>query len=429
MSKISDREFGALIDPGSEEYAPTMQEIDKERQVQKIVTAELSHIEWLLEKPMLDPYSGEEEKFHVTDPEIFWQDISYLRSDYLQQVNDPELQQGLAEKITRVENKVYKQFIPFIESKINTFGWQNSPLEKHLYQEKLSTEESVLDNFERAYKFFEQSKISKEEQIMFLSEIERLKEKFDRYQKEPTLFTFERIEEELQEELLEFRDSDFYEPPKKILKSLDHEETRKERITKLNLSLAKAHSLDEIAIRMQEEKIRTRCEERAKSLLRYLGYIKAKNEASREVLTIEGELNDLFQRVANGEDFIEEDVENFRDRINEIRDKDIRGDYYEITKKLEQMCDRVARIMAGETIDEDDERFVVESVGIDWAWSLLGITRDATGIEIKQAYRQLAIKYHPDVSKKEGSAEKMQRINEAYELAIKLNKSEEKEDK
>ena len=49
-------------------------------------------------------------------------------------------------------------------------------------------------------------------------------------------------------------------------------------------------------------------------------------------------------------------------------------------------------------------------------YQLLGVDRDATQAEIKTAYRKLARKYHPDVSKETGSEEKFKQVGEAYEV-------------
>ena len=50
-------------------------------------------------------------------------------------------------------------------------------------------------------------------------------------------------------------------------------------------------------------------------------------------------------------------------------------------------------------------------------YSILGVNRDASEREIKQAYRRLARKYHPDVNSGDKSAEaRFKQINEAYEV-------------
>ena len=48
-------------------------------------------------------------------------------------------------------------------------------------------------------------------------------------------------------------------------------------------------------------------------------------------------------------------------------------------------------------------------------YKVLGISPNATDDEIKQAYRKLAKKYHPDLNPgDETAAKKMQEINAAY---------------
>ncbi len=48
-------------------------------------------------------------------------------------------------------------------------------------------------------------------------------------------------------------------------------------------------------------------------------------------------------------------------------------------------------------------------------YEVLGVKPEATDAEIKSAYRKLARKFHPDVSKEAGAEEKFKSVNEAYE--------------
>ncbi|MFA7435387.1 MAG: molecular chaperone DnaJ [Bacilli bacterium] len=49
-------------------------------------------------------------------------------------------------------------------------------------------------------------------------------------------------------------------------------------------------------------------------------------------------------------------------------------------------------------------------------YEVLGVSKTASEDEIKRAYRTLAKKYHPDVSKEENAAEKFKEVQEAYEV-------------
>src|SRR5688572_28194490 len=48
-------------------------------------------------------------------------------------------------------------------------------------------------------------------------------------------------------------------------------------------------------------------------------------------------------------------------------------------------------------------------------YAILGVRREANSEEIKKAYRKLAHKYHPDVSKDPAGEEKFKEVAEAYE--------------
>ena len=48
-------------------------------------------------------------------------------------------------------------------------------------------------------------------------------------------------------------------------------------------------------------------------------------------------------------------------------------------------------------------------------YATLGVAKDASADDIKKAYRKLARKFHPDVSKEKDAEEKFKAMAEAYE--------------
>ena len=51
-------------------------------------------------------------------------------------------------------------------------------------------------------------------------------------------------------------------------------------------------------------------------------------------------------------------------------------------------------------------------------YEVLGVKRDASKDEIKDAYRKLAMQFHPDRNKDPGAEEKFKEISEAYAVLI-----------
>src|SRR3974390_2471747 len=49
-------------------------------------------------------------------------------------------------------------------------------------------------------------------------------------------------------------------------------------------------------------------------------------------------------------------------------------------------------------------------------YKIMGVPRDASETQIKQAYRKLARKYHPDVSKEKDAEARFKEVGEAYEV-------------
>lgn len=58
-------------------------------------------------------------------------------------------------------------------------------------------------------------------------------------------------------------------------------------------------------------------------------------------------------------------------------------------------------------------------------YDVLGVTREASAEQIKKAYRKLARKYHPDVSKEDDAETRMQEVNVAYDTLSDTAKKQE----
>jgi len=109
-----------------------------------------------------------------------------------------------------------------------------------------------------------------------------------------------------------------------------------------------------------------------------------------------------------------EDLESKKDKTYEKYHSDWGDDYEELGKRKNTKQDREFRDAA-----RNDE--------LPNYYEALGVTRDATQEEIKNKFRELAKKTHPDKTKKD-SEEEMVKLNKAYEI-LSDEKSREKYDR
>lgn len=413
MPRVPDGELGRYLDPESEEYSPGKGDIDEEERVADIIGHEIADIEDELDHPKRDIYSGEKNKFRGIDPETLWDRLVYLKNDYFGKVRDKKLKQQLRERFSKLEQLIYKQFIPFIDARINFYGWQNSPLEQYNNAGSRLSVDEIAEYFQRARMSLGHFKFSEEQKLDYLTNFNQLKEKLDRYRSEPTLFTFEDVEEKLQKELFKFEYGDFYfGRNKESAIVLDDENTKKEITLKFDVWLAEANSLVEIADRMLHKEIKSGCVERAKDLLNKVEYLKALSEAPRELSAIKGELKDLWQRIKNNEQVDAGRLDGLNDKLAQLKAQRLDFETRKIIDKLTKLAERLKHAQAGENLDEED-RFDVGEGNADWAWTLLGIDKNSSQEDLKKAYHSLALKYHPDFNKDKAAEDKMKKINEA----------------
>jgi curved DNA-binding protein len=77
--------------------------------------------------------------------------------------------------------------------------------------------------------------------------------------------------------------------------------------------------------------------------------------------------------------------------------------------------ERAGRDMSGCGGDPASVRYHLRMEFKDY-YAIMGVARDATQDEIKRAYRKLARKYHPDVSKEKDAEARFKEVGEAYEV-------------
>lgn len=423
MPKIPEHEWRKYLDPNSPEYEPTTKDIKSDKKNVDAVRNWIERVKHEVKNSAKNKRGAEWEikksPFDVADPNDLLEDLFYLEDDHLNQIKDRELKEEIKKEILEIEQKIYQQFIPFIESKIDLFGLTNSPLEETIGRR--TNAEDISEYFAQARSALKRANFDGEEETIFLADVERLEQKFDRYLSEPVLPTFEKMEKEWFEEIskngyLELGDGWLMG---KVAGALPNEEASLRNIASLDLLLAKAYRMKEIADRMLKEETKSDCAKRAKSYIKYIEELKTAHDSPKEILSLEAEIKDFFEKLKNGEPTDESDLVQLESRISEVKNKQS-GDKKKLEKILKLFA-KIKKMISGESVDEDEDRFdFAGKENIDWAWSLLGIERNSSGEEIKKAYQSMAMKYHPDRNKSKNAEEKMKKINKAYELLKKV---------
>jgi ribosomal protein L14E/L6E/L27E len=86
-------------------------------------------------------------------------------------------------------------------------------------------------------------------------------------------------------------------------------------------------------------------------------------------------------------------------------------------KELNKFMENASRIYDGEK-KKYDESHKVKMMEVEEAAKILGVKSDATPEEVKAAFRKMAKKYHPDISKDPTAPEKFMKVRAAYEVMV-----------
>lgn len=408
MPKVPDHEWGEYLNPEGEEHAPTKAEIAEDQRLFRDAMEELRAVSEELDGK--DPYTGERIHTSHIDPDDMRMHLGYLERDYFDKIHDSELKSKLSECITQVERKLFKQFIPFLAGRIFWYGRQRSPMEQDTPGRDIS--EAEIDRiFENAYETIQRLNVSGDAQVDVLQEIDALKDRFERYVAEPLIFTFERYEETLEHRVWEVEMTHARPLINQVRLSPSLEAVEQEGALFEEL-LEVASGLRKIAERMPNLQMKERYLNRADALIRRIEMIRARLEAPENFARLDARVRDYYERARRGEKLSEEHVADLVKEFEAMRSIISGAHLHQLLDDLEKKIWRLRQVITGETSDE--ERFSFS--GSDWAWNILGVDKNASVEEVKSAYRSLARRYHQTLTEQIANKERMQRINEAYEL-------------
>ncbi|MBU1145671.1 MAG: hypothetical protein KJ971_07480 [Firmicutes bacterium] len=306
-----------MTNPESPEYNPTKKELKTDQEMIEHLRADIHFTQQQIGKTEEDPFTGEKSKYSAISPDDLWDRLGYLRIDYLDNLKDPDEKKKFEKQIAELEKKVYQQYIPYIDTRINNFGWKNSPL-RESFGRKPEPDE-IEEQFAAADWTKKNIKLTDDEKLEFNGELTRLRQKFERYKKEPTAFDFDELKEKLYEELFSWR---FYGGDYGVQKIKMYDEKAFAKEMKYYDGLvAKAKELQKIAKGMKDEEIKTECTKKSESMRFWTEREKATIEFPKEYAKMEGTLKDLLQRAKNKETITDEELERVDAKLNEFEQK------------------------------------------------------------------------------------------------------------
>jgi hypothetical protein len=92
-------------------------------------------------------------------------------------------------------------------------------------------------------------------------------------------------------------------------------------------------------------------------------------------------------------------------------------DHAFINRGMRMVCSQCVEALEVD-FDDGDEAQVADTDAerVDWAFSVLGLQKDSSEQDINKAFRELALKHHPD---RGGDQQDFSRLQEAKEVAVK----------
>lgn len=190
-------DWGAAVDPESEEYNPTLQDLADERLLQEEIGQELEYLDDLIRKPGKDPFSGDPDR--ARSPKEIWSALLNLKNK-VRSLTDKKDRERVLVEIKGFEKAAIKLAIPFLAEQVNNFGWFVAEFEDP--EKVLKARRKVLETEKEMRKLIEESKdFNAQERAAWLRDLGREKERFESYEREPLLYRERNIQIEILREL------------------------------------------------------------------------------------------------------------------------------------------------------------------------------------------------------------------------------------
>ncbi|MBD3281409.1 DnaJ domain-containing protein [Candidatus Uhrbacteria bacterium] len=433
-SKFESNPF-LQTDPGSQEHNPTQAEIEKNLELSDSFNNMLFEVESELRDPgHFDyDYMAPADELRVMDPQDLWMQISYAWLDYGDHITDPEEKQRLKQKVESLDRGILKHFVPFLESQVKKYGrFQTFKVEHPEFAEKhkrrSDSYDYLMEQFDVAYYHINNYSISLKDKALLSSEFDQLKQKSEEYFREPWLYSFEKREADLwnSAEISYFLASHYHDN----LATFGGDPKQDDRFRKLEALYDQALALNDIVAEMKDDEIKNRSKIRAQNLLGFIERQLLEYTAPKDLLKIDAQLDDIISDLNDGAgEAVALRLEAIKSKIDSMSKlksaaKVVRDLYAKIINKY----NRAVRQKDGESFAEEEIQGIAYN-NPNWALVIMGLDSAANPASIKQAYKNLVTKHHPDLFQDEAEKEKqtkiMQKINEAFMFLKNIGKLEE----
>jgi len=413
--------FFEEVDIDSEQDNPSMTEVKKEFDSFQLFSGRLKHIKHELEEATNEHrYVYEYDDNRIFDPENYWEELAYMHLDIEQGIKDKEYKQKLFSQIEKLNQLILKHHLPYLNYETDNAG--SNFYYRELKSGKKPQEpdfESIYERFDRAISLIESFEdITDDEKIILKNKIQSIKERLDRYIKEPKLWRFEKVEKETYKSVYDYEMHHLFGRAKHHLGS---EKSKEEQLTFFRQWLKETEELIALADKMTDSKIKPDCQERADYLYNRVYRLLVDFEAPENFIRFEALLTDIVNRIKNNESIFPNelsDLNNYFYKINKIDSRDYHSEFQSRLKKLQNLYDLLQRKLAGEDVDFGFEKEINVSGGDMQAYKILGVKPGDSFEKIKKTYRKLVVQYHPDKytdpGEKEIMGEKLKEINQAY---------------